>query len=776
MIEPPSAELMETLQQFQLCQPRDLRRCRRFVRRLTHDLPAFDSVWVDALVQIGKLTPFQARVLQSGQPDALGVGPCVLVDELGAAERSTRTFLSRHLTKSKNCVLKVLDVAPEDLEDRRHAIREVIDSTSELNCPNAILPQACLEHDGRLFVVSPYSPGRDLREIVIRRGRLQPSVVSQIARQLITILAEVESNGLSHGDLRIGKVQLTPDGRVHLADFGHASRWNLWTQIHRVTRPERCETTPPELIGTDRLPNSQSDMYSLGCLLWQLLAGRPVHPTGDALSRLAAHQTASISDIREVAPDVSDELAALIDWLVQRQPDERPESFSALKNGWSQGMQSRRAVKRYLEDTGLGASSDATGKRPRSTIRVAAMAAGVLIMSGLAFALAHHGARAEVLNIAARLPLPEWAARTVQEQSQPAVAETESEDVQPSAASDEQTGDFPLPDVRGIVRLGDSVDYSVVELNHEDQIVLRGTGAHPTRIVVTDEPLRLTAPMVVLENIEIVLGKGADGPAAASLSLIRSNRIQLRNCVLSGRDAEARTRPVSLAWKQLAAAEPSELSVENCFFRGDGASIYLAETPNIVRISNCLKEGPGALVNLPAPISTEVSGIHCEHVTVRGADALLRIRVKALNDTGEVGVVANRSVFDILPRGAMFQVVTSDTTRPDRVLVTVSGDGSLSRPETRVVAPLIGGQRSTEEWEQAVRIEGVSASPFRFAGASTGRPDDSVVLDVESLPRMSSSDGDAPQEGPGIVARSMPRSRQTSGTVIGAGPNETSTQ
>ena len=50
MLEPPSSSLLKTLSTLRLCSPRDLRRCRGYVRRLTHELPAFDSIWIDALV------------------------------------------------------------------------------------------------------------------------------------------------------------------------------------------------------------------------------------------------------------------------------------------------------------------------------------------------------------------------------------------------------------------------------------------------------------------------------------------------------------------------------------------------------------------------------------------------------------------------------------------------------------------------------------------------------------------------------------------------------
>ena len=75
MLEPLSDPIRKLLLELKLCSENDLRRSRRCVGKLTCNLPAFDSVWLDALVQIGRLTPFQARMLESSDWHALEIGP-----------------------------------------------------------------------------------------------------------------------------------------------------------------------------------------------------------------------------------------------------------------------------------------------------------------------------------------------------------------------------------------------------------------------------------------------------------------------------------------------------------------------------------------------------------------------------------------------------------------------------------------------------------------------------------------------------------------------------
>ncbi|RPI84220.1 MAG: hypothetical protein EHM42_07680, partial [Planctomycetaceae bacterium] len=107
MLEPLSAPLQNLLFEQRLCSPADLRRCRLLVRRLAADLPAFDSVWLDALVQFGRLTPFQVRILESASPHLIAAGPCVLVDQLGHGIHN-RTFLGRHRGSTRTLALKLV--------------------------------------------------------------------------------------------------------------------------------------------------------------------------------------------------------------------------------------------------------------------------------------------------------------------------------------------------------------------------------------------------------------------------------------------------------------------------------------------------------------------------------------------------------------------------------------------------------------------------------------------------------------------------------------------
>ena len=93
-VSPANKNLRDVLVRLNLCSDRDFRRCRPIVRKLARGIPAFDFVWIDALVQLGSLTAYQAKVLQSAPPDQLCIGRWVLLELLGSGINS-KTFRAR---------------------------------------------------------------------------------------------------------------------------------------------------------------------------------------------------------------------------------------------------------------------------------------------------------------------------------------------------------------------------------------------------------------------------------------------------------------------------------------------------------------------------------------------------------------------------------------------------------------------------------------------------------------------------------------------------------
>ena len=339
MLEPPSALLLKTLAALKLCTPRDLRRSRAVVKRVTRDLPTFDSVWIDALVQQRRLTPFQAECLEAGRAEQLAIGPCLLLERLGRTAFA-ETFLARQREAHDVCVLKLTSVAAEQLAALRGRLEQLTEIHRQGIHPGIVGPQAWQQiawptaNDLRLVSISQHVRGPHLAELLIRRGRFPIPVVIEVGRELLAALAALESLRLAHGDISLTNVRITPSGQAVLVDAGVVTALRPEFSFHTVLPAERYDGLAPERIA-GQPPSSASDLYSLGCLLWQLLAGRPPFLAGDPLAKLAAHQTKPIPDVRDCVPDAPDKLAEMLLRWTSLNPASRPRSWKRLHSrGW----------------------------------------------------------------------------------------------------------------------------------------------------------------------------------------------------------------------------------------------------------------------------------------------------------------------------------------------------------------------------------------------------------------------------------------------------------
>lgn len=386
MVQPPSKQLQQILLGKKLCTARDLKRCVRRVRRLSADLPAFDSVWLDALVQSRRLTSFQAQTIDSGLTSLLTIGPAIALDRIGSGPSAT-TYLVRLPDTQLPAIIKRVSVATELKPAILTRLRDTVQKARTVSHTGVIVPHACQEisspttgsasrsvpakgvaparrrrgtvsHEltSELAVASRLVEGLTLSQMLLRRGRIPPDVVQEIARQLLEALEALEAAGIVHGEILSDNVRVDSKGRAVLVDAGFRPALQPAFSFTAAIDPRRYSGIAPELIGTAHPYSPASDLYALGCLLWELLTARAVFPTGDPLARLAAHQTTRIPDVREIAPDTPDALAETILWLTEPNPRHRPDSATRLLGKTtSVSRASERAI-------------DSSGPAPRPTL------------------------------------------------------------------------------------------------------------------------------------------------------------------------------------------------------------------------------------------------------------------------------------------------------------------------------------------------------------------------------------------------------------------------
>src|SRR5213595_4127965 len=185
---------------------------------------------------------------------------------------------------------------------------------SQLNHPHIARMMDSGEADYLLWYVMPYLPGETLRQALRRESRLSISTAVAIAAEVLDALDHAHAHGIAHRDIKPDNIVLSPEGAV-LVDLGIA-RAIASSGPDRVTRSGFVvgteEYMSPEQAGGDPDVDGRTDLYSLGVVLFEMLAARPPFSSPSAAAVLDMHQHHAPPDLRGLRRDVPSELAALI--------------------------------------------------------------------------------------------------------------------------------------------------------------------------------------------------------------------------------------------------------------------------------------------------------------------------------------------------------------------------------------------------------------------------------------------------------------------------------
>ena len=182
------------------------------------------------------------------------------------------------------------------------------------------------------FLVMEYIEGESLAELLERDGRLPEHLAADFALQIASALAEAHAHGVIHRDLKPDNIQIVRDRRgqhrIVLLDFGVAKcsrRWPAIEEPSQLTRAGAIFGTPRYMApeqAAGQMVDGRADLYSLGCLLYHMLAGHCPFE-GNATAQLLAHITSSATPIQRLVPEVTSPMAGLIRNLMSKEPDSR---------------------------------------------------------------------------------------------------------------------------------------------------------------------------------------------------------------------------------------------------------------------------------------------------------------------------------------------------------------------------------------------------------------------------------------------------------------------
>ncbi|MGH3050137.1 MAG: serine/threonine-protein kinase, partial [Gaiellaceae bacterium] len=199
---------------------------------------------------------------------------------------------------------------------------------ARLSHPNVVRVYDIGEEDGRPFIAMEYVDGETLAELVASRGTLPPPEAAELGIQACRALAAAHAAGLVHRDVKPQNLLLCRDGTLKLGDFGIAVGLEGTRLTAAGTVLGTAAYLAPEQARGDQV-TAAADVYGIGAVLYELLAGRPPR-TITSLGQLGASETYRIADVRELAPGVPAALAALVTRCLAYEPQDRPASAAAL--------------------------------------------------------------------------------------------------------------------------------------------------------------------------------------------------------------------------------------------------------------------------------------------------------------------------------------------------------------------------------------------------------------------------------------------------------------
>jgi serine/threonine protein kinase len=256
--------------------------------------------------------------------------------EIGTGGMGT-VYLATHLGLERPVAVKIIKrefASDSDVADR--FLREAR-TMAKLRHPHAaMIFDAGSLPDGRHFIIMELVEGETLSQALTREGRFSPHRAVQIATQVCDVLEEAHRLGIVHRDLKPSNIMLSQRG-VCVLDFGVAkvlASTAESTATHASTGSGHLVGTPrymsPEQCLGQRV-GARSDLYSLGVLLYEMLAGRPpfVDPLQSAL--LVKQATALPPPLPKLRQDLPRSLALAVHTLLAKRPEDRPRTAAAAK-------------------------------------------------------------------------------------------------------------------------------------------------------------------------------------------------------------------------------------------------------------------------------------------------------------------------------------------------------------------------------------------------------------------------------------------------------------
>jgi serine/threonine-protein kinase len=268
------------------------------------------------------------------------LGPYRLGKKLGQGGMGA-VYEGVEITSGEAAAIKVLSPALAADDGFRVRFEAEIESLKKLRHPNIVRLYGYGEQAGTLYYAMELVPGTSLEDELRRGRRFDWREVTRIAIKLCRALKHAHDHGIIHRDLKPANLLLTPEGEVKLSDFGIARLFGNTRLTSDGGVLGTAEYMAPEQAESGKVTD-RSDQYSLGGVMYALLAGRPPFRAESLVQMLQMQRFAEPEPIAQFAPETPKELARIIHQLLEKDPLKRfpnalilSRSLEAMERGLS---------------------------------------------------------------------------------------------------------------------------------------------------------------------------------------------------------------------------------------------------------------------------------------------------------------------------------------------------------------------------------------------------------------------------------------------------------
>lgn len=250
-----------------------------------------------------------------------------------ARSQSCDVWEAIHTGTNRRHALKLLLPGMKNRSEGTKALRFEYSVGSSLKHAAVIRMDAFQQEGGTVFLVMEYFPAPSMKHQIRNRGRELYSQISAIVSKAAAGLDHLHGCGWIHRDIKPENYLVSDEGDVRLIDFSLAQKprrwWNSFLGGGSQIQGTRTYLSPEQI--RKKPLDARADIYSFGCVLFELVSGKPPYSAPKSSELLNRHLKAPIPSLKAAVPTVSQGFSDLVEEMLAKEAEERPDSMEEVR-------------------------------------------------------------------------------------------------------------------------------------------------------------------------------------------------------------------------------------------------------------------------------------------------------------------------------------------------------------------------------------------------------------------------------------------------------------